>query len=186
MGNLRARTIGFAKITILSVVGLATLCITGASCTAADHSVGLCGSNEEVVFSCEIDRSVLSICSGDLRFASKYAQYRYGTTDGIRMLYPANLVPPAGKMYFSTTSYSGGGEAHLRFDNAEYRYIVFDRTVKGAHGEAEFDSGVVVVEKNRGKKTILRCDDESSAFRAPAYKLFEREIFVPISSSPRK
>lgn len=157
-------------------------CALCGSCTAATHPGSLCSTNEQVIFNCTVKHKLLSVCSKQDDRSSEYVQYRFGLPEKTELEYPSSKVSSKKKFRLSVTSYAGGGEAHLRFDNAGYSYIVFDRSVREEGGDAEFDSGVVIIKVGTEQRSILRCDDSSATLRAPAYSLFDRENFIPIFS----
>ncbi len=120
-------------------------CVGGADTT-------LCGPNEVVRFSCSTGRKLLSVCtSPDLSRTAGYIQYRFGTKDHLELEYPRDRRNSQGLFKESSVGYSRGGETHLSFSVASYKYVVVDVLTgldpnKGEHSEA---SGVVILLKNR-------------------------------------
>ena len=93
-------------------------------------------------------------------------QYRFGTPSRLELQFPDMLRPAKDHFWFSSTAYSGGGAAHIRFANAGYEYVLFDSVVRTGFGKREgnnpkFDAGLLILHQ---KKTVsLRhCTNDAS------------------------
>jgi hypothetical protein len=143
----------------------------------------LCTPEETVIFQCELKGKQLSLCaSRDFSADGGTVQYRYGTTKKMELLYPESPQPARDRFFFSSTGYSGGGEAHIRFRNGEYDYILFDRTVRTGFGNGpnypEFTSGVVT--RRRGAVIGLRRCSNNASIVSKAYEALPTEEFEDI------
>ena len=150
---------------------------------AAHEPPNHCTSAEQIVFSCTIGKKILSVCASNiLSKQAGYMQYRFGQKNKIEMSYPETPQHPRQFIFFSSVPYAGGGEAHLRFANGQYEYIVYDRTTKGEWGKAghrpTFFSAGVVIRKDKKIISNLKCRPEDHAsIRAVAYEIMDQEEF---------
>ncbi|MBP0599910.1 hypothetical protein J8I26_17505 [Herbaspirillum sp. LeCh32-8] len=159
-----------------------TLVLANANIHAAAAAPGLCQPGEQEIFSCTTKaRKIASLCaSPDFSVKGGTLQYRFGTAAKTELQYPDTPQPAVGKFFFSSTMYSGGGEAHIRFTNGGYDYILFDRTVrtnfKGPTNDPAFSAGVVVRSLSGGRASTRSCTNDAS-IRAAAYDALPREDF---------
>ena len=135
---------------------------------------GLCLAGEAVFFACSTTKGLAYVC-GTKSPAGQGLQYRFGQPGKVSLSYPAHATPPAGVFHFSSTAYSGGGEAHLVFDNDGFRYVLFDRTTAGdrdakGHRAHDFSTGVLVKKDGRIVSKLI-CKGADDTLRAPAYDL---------------
>lgn len=162
------------------VVSLFLLLVSHAS--AADQPLYLCQPDEQLIFGCEIEHKLLSVCaSADVSKTSGYVQYRFGKPGKIELTYPATKVAPQGKFFLASAGFSGGGANIIRFNNSGYEYLVFDRMRRtnftpGEPHDAEFHAGIVT--RRHGKITSTRlCDNNDASVRALAFEVLETEEF---------
>ncbi|MBR8292792.1 hypothetical protein KDW63_01235 [Burkholderia cenocepacia] len=140
----------------------------------AAHAEGLCTVEETVVFNCELEKSISSLCQTK---GSGVLVYRNGNDGKINLeIYGGNGVG-RDVFYFSNTSYAGGGEAHIRFSRFGYAYYLYDRTIK-TEGGPTFSAGIVVY-KGRKRISNLMCNNDAS-IREEAYREIAREKYRPI------
>ncbi len=125
----------------------ALLPVVGAQ--AATPTPSLCEASEKVVLTCELkgSKKMLSLCAG-ASFPAPGAslQYRFGAPEKIELRYPEGHSNARKAFLYSATGYSGGGEAHIRFTNGAYDYILFERTVQvesGGKRKPQFSAGVI-------------------------------------------
>ena len=172
----------------LKVTMLKGLCFLTMGAIALDALAGtseqrfLCSTEETLLFGCDSGPKMISVCaSPGFSATTGYVQYRFGTPGKIELSYPEKLSPPNGHFWLSSTGYSGGAEAHLRFTNHGVTYAVFDRTVRtnftpGEPNDPEFSEGIVV--RLPGKKATSRlCTYSEGGIREQAYTTIEREDF---------
>lgn len=137
---------------------------------AKEEEKYLCYKNERVIFGCNINQKMLSLCAAiPLHKIPDSIQYRFGTHKKIEMEYPNNLEGSKNLFKHSHTGYSGGGEGRIRFKNKDYEYIIFDRMYRtnfkaGEPNNPAFDSGVVIRRKG---KTIsqLHCNEKDTSIQ---------------------
>jgi hypothetical protein len=166
-----------AAIAILAMVFCA------APLAAPPPKASLCTPEETVIFQCDLKAKRLSLCaSKDFSANGGTLQYRYGVPAKIELLYPESPQPARDRFFFSSTGYSGGGEAHIRFTNAGYDYLLFDRTVRTGFGSGpnnpEFTSGVVT--RRNGTIVSRRLCSNNGAIVSKAYENLPREEFEEI------
>ncbi|WP_431470425.1 hypothetical protein [Sphingosinithalassobacter sp. LHW66-3] len=160
-------------------IALAPLLLGSAACPAREQAAAveeqpvtpgpaaasaLCKPVEQVIFECGLGERTVAICAGGSG-ETRYVQYRYGTADALELQHPAQPFG-SGTLAWSSTPYSGGGEAQISFDNGAYTYVVYSRTVRTGFGEGgnapEFSAGLFV---QRDGRTISRksCTDPAAA-----------------------
>jgi hypothetical protein len=130
-----------------AIVGL--LCLTPAMLGNAPLSTATpqsCAARERPLFACPIGTRVVSVCHGPAG-----ATYRYGR--------PGKSEIKLNGGRFAQKGYSGGGESQLRFDQRDFTYVVFDRTIRTGFGSdgrnnPRFDAGLLVL--NKGKVVSMR------------------------------
>jgi hypothetical protein len=136
-----------------------------------------CQANEQILFSCKVGQEkIVSICaSKNLSSSSRYVQYRFGKSGALELQYPDNLKGSFDRFRFSSVPYSGGGEAHIRFSNKNFEYIIYDREVKS--NEAV---GVLV---RQGKQSVSqrKCQSFDYAYISrPGYVSLPKEPFEDV------
>ena len=128
----------------------------------------LCRKGEQVVFGCNLGRKVLALCaaSGPSSMSPMNFQYRFGTPSRLELQFPDTPSPAKDHFWSSSTAYSGGGAAHIRFANADYEYVLFDSVVRTNFGKSrrhnpKFDAGLLIL--HQGKTVSLRhCTNDAS------------------------
>jgi hypothetical protein len=141
----------------------------------------LCRKDEQIVFGCNLGKKVLSLCaSAGSSSTDTTFQYRFGTPSHLELQVPDTLSLAKDHFWFSSTAYSGGGAAHIRFVNADYEYVLFDSTVRTNFGKSgrhdpQFDAGVLIL--HQGKTVSLRHCSNDAAIQAIAYKQIPQEEY---------
>lgn len=145
-----------------SVFLMLLLLCSNASCETVDT---LCKNNEQVIFSCQTGKKIISVCSSKPVTAhTGYVQYRFGKKDALEFVYPSLLLPPYDNFHQLTERYAtASGYTHLRFKNASHTYIVYHQLVSsiGEYGgmrKLDEYAGVKVIDQ-RGKHFNLKCND---------------------------
>ena len=117
----------------------------------------LCNAQEQVIFSCSLDKKTVSVCaSNDFSANSGYLQYRFGQKDALELAFP-NLTESAlasQSVQARTLMFAGGGGGYLRFINGQHHYIVYTAIGKGWGAKDG-----VAVEKNNQLIANLECQD---------------------------
>ncbi|WP_146010020.1 hypothetical protein [Burkholderia sp. WAC0059] len=159
------------KKNITVIISLAGLIVM--SCA---HAEGMCKGREAEIFTCEMERSISSLCESKDTGAFFY---RNGFVNKINLDVSENGVRKGRIFYFSRALYSGGGEAHIRFSRAGYTYYLYDKTIK-TDGGPTFSAGIVIY---RGATEISNhvCLNNASIHRN-AYSDIPKENYRSIDS----
>jgi len=161
---------------------LAALLALSPLAASAAASKYLCHADEQVIFGCAVGKRMVSLCaSPKVGRDAGYVQYRFGTLARLELTYPTSLEPPAEKFHISTTGYSGGGAARLRFSIAGFDYVLFDSVVRtnftpGEPNNPAFSAGIATV---RDGKVVSRhkCTDNDTGLAVPEGDVFPEEDF---------
>lgn len=141
--------------------------LASSSSYAADKVSSLCGKSEIEVFNCKLKNKTLSLCGvGNLKQGSEF-QYRFGTSKKLELIYPN--AKTQGQFWSSRTTYSGGGESRVHFNNGAFDYILFENTIRTGFGDGpndpEFNAGIVT--KENGKITSIRhCSNDAQILQS--------------------
>lgn len=173
-------------IRVSLTLACALLPLVGARAAAPTPS--LCEAPEVVVLSCSLKGSnkLLSLCA-DANFPAPSAslQYRFGVPGKVELRYPEGQPNARKSFFYSATGYSGGGEAHIRFANGAYDYILFERTVQvesGGKRKPQFSAGVVTRKAN--KVLSVRACAQGGALRLDVADHLPSEAFEDIDVLP--
>jgi hypothetical protein len=139
---------------------------------AAEHSDKICENAGTLIFNCKLPRSTASLCMSRTGSLTYTAQSFKGNA-----LKLTNLGDKGTKFRFSNVAFSGGGEAHIRFQNNGYEYFLFDKTVKTNEGP-DFNAGILVYRSNR-RIASFTCENDAS-IHEDAYTQLPREQFRSI------
>ncbi len=114
-----------------------------------------CSDSEVALAACTVESGKqMAVCSSE----AGQAQYRFGA-------HRAEITLDGGR--FARVGYSGGGEMQIAFDNGDYQYVVFARTVRtgrlsSGEGIVAASDGVVVL--NKGEFVGMQlCQPDKSA-----------------------
>jgi hypothetical protein len=141
------------------------------------QATNLCNTEEESIFSCDIDKKNASLCLQQYK-GRTYITYRYGSTKKIELTHPDSRSEHTEIFKLSTTPYPGGGENRIRFTIAEYSYYLYDitKTERDEAGQySAFKSGITIL-KNSDKILSKSCKNDAS-ITAPAFEILKREEF---------
>ncbi|HLJ26426.1 MAG TPA: hypothetical protein VKY85_06935 [Candidatus Angelobacter sp.] len=145
----------------------------------------LCQKDEQVVFGCNLGNKIVSLCASS--GPSPRFQYRAGSSKHMELQFPSVPGPAQDNFWFSSTAFSGGGSAHIRFKIADYEYLLFDYTMRtgfGAdgHNNPEFGAGVAVL---RGGNVISTqsCKNDAS-IQSLAYDQLPKEEYTSYKRIP--
>lgn len=134
------------------------------------YSEGLCNTDERVSFSCSAESKSISVC----RNSEEALIYRFGTPQKIELELESDI-------HFSRTTYSGGGEGNLTFQNGDYSYVVYSSISNGdwledGTREKIERAGVYVVE---GDKLLadIECQSDSGMPFIHDLPAFEEQEF---------
>jgi uncharacterized protein YbbK (DUF523 family) len=104
-----------------------------------------CKPEEQVIFSCNVGKKVVSICASDtLGPASGTAQYRFGALGKIELKIPAQPQHPTAFSRLGVMRGPAWSDTHIRVVNGEYAYTVYEGEGKGWQR-----SGVLVTKKDQ-------------------------------------
>lgn len=155
---------------------------------AATAAPSLCEATEAVVLTCSLKGStkLLSLCA-DANFPAPGAslQYRFGAPGKVELRYPEAQSNGRKSFFYSATGYAGGGEAHIRFANGAYDYILFERTVQGESGgkrKPQFSAGVIT--RKAGKVLSVRTCAQGRALQLDVADQLTAEDFEYIDELP--
>jgi len=84
-----------------------------------------CSKEEKVVFSCAVDKKVVSICaSQNLSPTAGYMQYRFGKIDAPELLIPKMSEHPIRHVEVDAYQAASGQSGTISFKSGEYSYAV--------------------------------------------------------------
>jgi len=119
------------------------------SFASAHETVTLCNQNETVVFSCNIQKKLLSVCIADNNETKAPSLlYRFGS----EFTYPKNS---SGQFFLSHLNSLRSREDRLRFTSGEYNYLVYSFTSSYEGNK----SGVLVTSKSGKSIANKKCTD---------------------------
>lgn len=152
-------------------IALTLLASTIAStCQAASQ----CQKNESLIFNCITRHSRASLCESK---KDETLVYRATSQGKLRLQISE---PNKGSIFFlSSTPYAGGGEAHIRFSNADYTYYLYDKTIKSDDGPI-FSSGIVIYHHAKRISNLI-CSNDASIHQK-AYGRITSEPYIDIQS----
>lgn len=111
-------------------IPLATLLLA----TSSAHSTSLCTAQEVVLFSCETESRIISLCGSIIpNESTNYMQYRYGKPDNVEIAYPKTNKPPIKVFSRHFESWdNGSAELVISFKNGKYIYSVYADLLVGS------------------------------------------------------
>jgi len=171
-----------------SILVLTCALLPAMGAQAATAAPSLCEASQAVVLTCSLKGSakLLSLCA-DANFPAPGAslQYRFGAPGKVELRYPEAQPNGRKSFFYSATGYSGGGEAHIRFANGAYDYILFERTVQvetAGKRKPQFTAGVVT--RKAGKVLSVRTCAQGGAWQVDVADLLPAEEFEYIDELP--
>ncbi len=85
----------------------------------------LCTEKEKIIFSCHVEKKIISLCS-PLQ-AKQSLIYRFGKLGHIELLYPAPGKQTKTDFYRSSNALYGGEESAVSFKRATYEYSLYSK-----------------------------------------------------------
>lgn len=82
----------------------------------------LCLHDEQIFFSCDVGKKIVSICTTPLNTAAPYMEYRFGSEKNIEMHYRADALHP--KFNRVEVNYASNTATILWFRNADTDYLL--------------------------------------------------------------
>lgn len=149
------------------LLSLLAVLATSTATAAGTNPRYLCTADETVLFGCRSGDRMISLCASQ-GFTSRtgYVQYRFGAPGNVELAWPHARLPASGRFWFSSVTYAGGAEDHLRFVNHGIEYVLFDRMTRtdfGPGGQREPDMAEGVVVRVPGKRpAVTRCTDRGA------------------------
>lgn len=107
----------------------------------------LCQVSETVLFTCLIDRKIVSICGR----GQGQPVYRFGRL--------GRLEIEISDLHYASTGFSGGGESQVQADTPTHRYVVYaetHRTAFGADGRHDPQSSTGLFVQSGGRTVSSR------------------------------
>jgi hypothetical protein len=164
-----------AIIGALFSLALAVIVMTGGSAVSAKHGDpepverqpgSLCTADEQVIFTCSLQRSgkLASLCgSKDLDKTTGYIQYRFGLPEKTELEFPSGHSDTQQKFRYAHYFRARVDETEISFDNKGYRYTIFD-SYQGDMKPIEMSQGIrVSALSGSDKETELRCRSRAKA-----------------------
>ncbi|WP_162067749.1 hypothetical protein [Burkholderia sp. THE68] len=132
---------------------------------------GLCLYKEREIFNCEFSQSMSSLCES----SDGSIIYRSGEKNKIKL--EISNRRKENFFYLSSRPLVGGGETHVRFNNGEYTYYMFDRMSVTKDGS---DSSAGVIAFKNGRIIFNRTCANDASVRQRGYQILPREDFNDI------
>ncbi|MGR9088832.1 MAG: hypothetical protein ACU841_17450 [Gammaproteobacteria bacterium] len=136
---------------------LLPLALFSSSALAAD---GLCLDQEQVIFSCQTNKSskYLSVCASEhLNRSDSYVQYRFGAHDRIELQFPTEKKGSIRQFRYTHYFRFQVERSELSFTIPPYRYAVF-HDYEGESGHPETMQGITVSKSAaQGTATTILC-----------------------------
>lgn len=155
---------------LIFILGMAALSLVSFRLAAE----GACAYGEMSVFDCELGNAKASLC-----MSSETGLPGYRNVSMRGKFFSISEKKHSEKLIFfiSNVPYAGGYETHIRFDNRNYTYFIYHRSIKTDDGPIS-SAGIVVY---RGQERIASdvCQNDSS-IRALAYDRLPREDYRDI------
>ncbi|WP_157650077.1 hypothetical protein [Burkholderia ubonensis] len=160
----------------MNVYRVVSVAILSLASIVTAHAEGMCTEKETVIFNCELEKTISSLCQST---ESGALTYRNGSDGRIGFQISDSKRIKKDVFYFSNIPYAGGGEAHIRFSRLGYTYYLYDKTIRSDEGPT-FSAGIVVY---RGGKKIsnISCNNDAS-IREKAYQAIAREKYRSIDA----
>lgn len=135
-------------------------------CQVGYGEESLCSGQEKIVFSCHVDKKMLSLC----RPIDSPCEliYRFGSAGKPEMTYPD--PQDRSEFYRVDAPLFGGGITTLAFVRGDYEYRLYSKIGRedsaGAPEEhiPEFEDGIVVSKSGKQLKQLI-CSDGGEGFR---------------------
>lgn len=131
---------------MLKITGLILVCVTSIN-AAPSH----CNANENIIFSCQMGKKVVSVCSSkNIGSKTGYLQYRFGKIGSPEALIPSN--PESFRS--SVTGYSGCGASctdGVIFRNGDFSYGI-------SHHQQDYE---LQVSKKNKNIAVLECPKDN-------------------------
>lgn len=121
-----------------------------------------CSSQEQVVFSCDTGKKLVSVCASQ-PLSSPNGYYRFGPKGATELAFPTSPAPLNTFTNGGTFALSGGGGAYMRLKNGGYHYVVFSAVTSGG------ETAGVSVEKNGEVVANLTCQGSVASELGPDF-----------------
>jgi hypothetical protein len=145
----------------------------------------LCTADEQVIFSCSLQRSgkLASLCgSKDLDKTTGYIQYRFGLPEKTELEFPSERSDTQQKFRYAHYFRARVDETEISFDNKGYRYTIFD-SYQGDMKPIEMSQGIrVSALSGSDKETELRCRSRAKANYGSLGDILPCDADSPINS----
>jgi hypothetical protein len=135
-----------------------SICLSTSAFSVSASVQSLCAQQEEIVFSCKIDKKLVSVCaSKEISPTGGFIQYRFGKKDAAELLFPKGDLSQR-HVKAKSLPLVGGGIAYLRFSNGQFDYVVYQAMSR----DLGTRDGVAVLKAGKLARNIS-CDDLPTA-----------------------
>ncbi|WER48216.1 hypothetical protein CupriaWKF_25805 [Cupriavidus sp. WKF15] len=138
------------------------------------YADNLCKDDEAAVFNCELPQKKSSLCQARSDGALVYRSGRRGRID-----IEISNRKKIDAFRFSYTPYAGGGEAHIKFLNGDYKYYLYDKTIK-IDDDHNLSAGIVIYLGDKRVANLICLNDAS--IKQQAYEGMTREEYRDVGA----
>ena len=128
----------------------------------------LCTSKEKIIFSCHVEKKIISLCRPSQEKQSLI--YRYGKLGHVELLYPSPGKASKAEFYRSTNPLYGGEDVNISFKRSTYEYSLYSKITRADSDEHQesrepvFEDGLTIFQSGKVLKQLV-CDDGGEGFR---------------------
>jgi hypothetical protein len=174
------------KVILSNVFSYLSFILSSQMAYAAESTLSLCKTDEEIILSCPVEgkkRKIISICAKNTVDSKElsYIEYRFGTQKNTEMTY---LVTSDNTAKIYRGLYDGTYSVFFGFKIKEYFYIAeVPQEVKGAHMN-------VIVRKNNTRIATILCKannwEENKNIKTPLFTEVDGEALMEGKIEPTK
>jgi hypothetical protein len=176
---------GLALYVVVMTGGSTANAKPGDPLSAERQPASLCTADEQVIFSCSLQRSgkIASLCgSKNLDKTTGYIQYRFGLPEKTELEFPSGRSDTRQKFRYAHYFRARVDETEISFDNKGYRYTIFD-SYQGDMKPIEMSQGIrVSALLGSDKETELRCRSRAQANYGSLGDILPCDADSPINS----
>lgn len=149
---------------LLRLFSLAAVLSAAATAPAGAAENTLCGTDENVVFSCHVGKRIVSLCRPAA--GEKALVYRFGAAGRPELVFPESGHAGGPGFTRSEAVRFGGGSTSVSFVRGEYRYSVYSQLGRseGPERTPEVEDGVLILRNGKPLRRLV-CDDGGEGFR---------------------
>ena len=161
---------GRLGLVLVAVGGFSAAALGQGAGSGARAGVSLCQGPEMVLFTCPIERKIVSVCG----LGPGRAVYRFGV--------PGRVEIEIADLRYASTGFSGGGESQVQATGPGYRYVVYTeihRTGFGADGRHDPQSSSGLFVERGGRTVSSRVCAREGAFDSRVEAMMPGGEYVP-------